>query len=174
MVAQTVQVAGVKAIQWPIYGDAAVFQRTLISYGCLGAASAIGLTITGVLQQPNYVGTILPLGVALLMLVTLWAHGRAQSRARRAEIVKSFAGLTVVHDGHAIELDLHPMLGEFTTRRTAARAAIDLGRWAVIVTAYERFYVLTGKRTSDFKSPVAFRMRAVADIVPAINLAKPA
>lgn len=163
-----------RAIHWPVYGDALVFQRTLIGHGFTGAVIAIALTIIGVMQQPQYVGTILPLGVALLMVVALWSHGRAQSRARRAEIVKSFAGLTVMHDGHALELDAYPLLGEFHSRRQAARAAIDVGRWAVIVTAYDRFYVLTGNRTRNVKAPVAFRMRAVADIVPAVDLAKPA
>lgn len=150
-----------------MYGDRSVFQRAMIVYVVTCLVCAAGW-FAGTMQLPaRYMPTAIPLGVALLMLALLWSHARCQRRSRRAEIVKSFAGLTVVHHGRAVRIADTPFAGEFGTRKQAVLAATRLGRWAVVVRAYDRYYLLAGRPTSAVVTPVALRTRAVADVVPA-------
>lgn len=156
-------------VQWPVYGDFEVFRRSFATTAAIGVVVIMGAAAAAASLVPALVWTLLPLTVAVLLLFGLWSHGHAQDAARRAEIVKSFAGLTVLHDGQAIRVSGEaPLVGEFDTRRAAARAAIELGHWAVIVRAYDHYYLLAGARTASLRTPVAFRTYAVADIVPAI------
>lgn len=157
-------------MHWPAHGDRKVFRRTMMARAASLVVAIGTLSAITALAIPVVAGVALSFGVALATLAVIWSHARAQDSARRVEIVKSFATLTVLFDGQAIRLDRRPLLGEFGTRREAAHAAMAAGCWAVIVHAYEHFYVLTGTRTRDVRTPVSFRTRAVSDIVPAISL----
>lgn len=160
----------VRSIQWPVHGDRSVFQRTLLLHALAGAAAIVAAATAVTISVPGIAATIVPLAVALVVLELLWSHNRAQSSARRAEIRNSFAGLTVLHHGHAIHVSADdPLVGEYDSRRSAAHAAVALGNWAVIVRAYDRYFVLAGTRTERVGTPVAFRTSAVADVVPAIH-----
>ena len=103
-------------------------------------------------------------------LGALWVHGAARRDARRAEVERSFAGLGVLHTGQRLVVpEQHALLGEFSSRRDAATAALDRGGWAVIVHAWDRFYLLRARPARTQQAPVAFRSRAVADVVPALH-----
>ena len=116
---------------------------------------------------PTIVAISVPLGVALSMLAGLWSYSRAQTAARTQEIVRSFAGLSIMRDGRAITLDDEPLLGEFDSRYHAIRTAVDRHGWSIVVAAYDRYYVLSGSPAGERSHrPVAFRTAAVADIVP--------
>lgn len=127
------------------------------------AAAAAGTTL-----RPDAAASIGLLAAGALLLQLIWIHGRAQSAARRQEIVRSFAKLAVLHHGAAITIDPRPLHGEYTTRREAAWAAARCGSWAVLVRAYDRYYVLTGERSTSVLTPLSFRSKAVADVVPAL------
>lgn len=160
----------VRSIHWPIHGDRGVFRRALILHSGVGSAVIVALALAISASVPGITPTLAPLAVALVLLGLLWSHSRAQAAARRAEIVNSFVGLTVLHHGHAIRIgDGDPLVGEYDTRRAAAQAAMALGRWGVIIRAYDRYFVLAGDRTAGVRTPVAFRTAAVADVVPAIT-----
>ena len=111
---------------------------------------------------------MLPVITAATIVWAACTHRVARHRARSHEIVRSFAGMSVLHHGTVIRVDATPLLGDYGTRREAARAALDRGRWAVIVQAYDRWYVLAGAATLRPRTPVSFRSRAVADIVPSV------
>ncbi|MCW2925517.1 MAG: hypothetical protein JWM98_2921, partial [Thermoleophilia bacterium] len=122
--------------------------------------------------RPSLLGPLLPLAAAALLLLLLWVHGAARATARRAEVERSFAGLVVLHHGVAYSVADSPMLGEHPTRRQAARAALDRGGWALVVHAWDRYYLLAATpatAATPRTSPVSFRSRAVADVVPAIR-----
>jgi hypothetical protein len=163
-----------RSVNWPTKGDAATFRRRaaiLIGIGACTIAATLGATA---LYDAALVPALLPLGGSCLLLTALWAHGSARTAGRRSEVARSFAGLAVVHHGSAFEVAAeHPVVGEYATRRLAARAALDRGTWAIIVHAWDRYYVLScepaAQRHADEPArPVAFRSRAVADVVPAL------
>lgn len=141
----------------------------MLTYSLLAIALDAALTFELLRTFPAMIATTLPLGAAAGMIALLWAHARAQRASRRAEIARSFAGLTAVHNGHAIKLSDAPLRGDFSTRRRAVSAALDLGGWAVIVYAYDRYYLLVGRIVTGSRHAVAFRTRAVMDVVPAIT-----
>jgi hypothetical protein len=125
-------------------------------------------SVLGAAWQPRAVASIGVLAAGAVLLQLIWLHGRSHALARRREIVRSFAGLAVLHHGSAITVDERPLLGEYASHREAAWAAARCGRWAVLVHAYDRYYVLTGERSSTVRTAVSFRSRAVADVVPAL------
>jgi hypothetical protein len=145
-----------RTVSWPTKGDAPTFQRRLATSIVAGATLVLVVGVLAVVLHPPLWKPVVPLAV---------------SAARRAEVVRSFAGLAVLHHGQSIEVASRPLVGEYPTRRLAARAALDRGGWAVIVHAWDRYYVLRGEPTTSRASrpPVAFRTRAVADVVPAIR-----
>jgi hypothetical protein len=141
----------------------------ICSIASIGAIASITWIVVD--RLPNQVVTTLPLGIAAGLVALLWSYSTAQRDARRAEIVRSFAGLTAQHAGHAIALEDAPYRGDFATRREAVDAALELGGWAIVVRAYERYYVLVGREVNGTSRPVTFRTRAVADVVPALRSA---
>lgn len=160
----------VRSISWPDQGDRNVFQRNMLLHATAGTLAIVTAAAAGVQLVPSLVTTLVPLAVGMVLIGLLWSHARAQGAARRAEIVNSFAGLAIIHDGFVISVDREPLMGEFATRRDAARAAIDSGGWGVIVKAYDRYYLLSGHRSRALgATPVAFRTRAVTDIVPSLR-----
>lgn len=162
----------VRTVSWPVTGDRTAFRRRMVvSLG--GGAILIALAVAiAALAKPSLLVPLLPLAGAALLLVVVWTHGTARSAARRAEVERSFAGLVVLHHGEAYAVERRPVLGEFATRRDAARTAVDRGGWAVIVKAWDRFYLLAAAPARDVAprdAPVSFRSRAVADVVPAVH-----
>jgi len=137
-----------------------------------GAGCALAVTTVAVgsvlAWAPAYGPSALAAGCGALFLALVWVHGRARSSAQRTEIVRSFADLTILHQGAGVRIDERPLLGEYGTRREAAWAAARCGQWAVIVAAYARYFVLTGEYVPSGRGPVSFRSRAVADVVPAL------
>jgi hypothetical protein len=160
----------VRTVSWPVMGDRATFRRRLallLGTGAVAVAAAVG--IAGVANEA-LLRPVLPLAGATLLLMLLWAHGVARGAGRRAEVRRSFAGLVVLHHGEAYAVADRPVLGEFATRRDAARAAIERGGWAIIVQAWDRFYLLAASPAREGRdAPVSFRSRAVADVVPAVR-----
>ncbi|MCW2927806.1 MAG: hypothetical protein JWM86_1774 [Thermoleophilia bacterium] len=166
----------VRSVSWPTRGDRATFQRR--RFAMLGAGSAVLALALGAawLANPELLRPLLPLAASAMLLLFMWTHAAARTMARRAELEQSFAGLAVVHLGERYQVaDERCLLGEFTTRRHAARAAIDRGDWALIVQAWDRYYLLAATpaarltRDAAAPAPVSFRSRAVADVVPAIR-----
>lgn len=161
-----------RQVNWPNLGDRATFQRRSALFMGAGVL-VVGMLVGGAaLLRPALVMPMLPMCVSLLLLHALWVHGSARTAARRREVENSFGGLVVQHAGEAFHVADRAVLGEFASRRHAARAAIDRGGWAVIVQAWDRYYLLACEPASDAKAEVAsafsFRSRAVADVVPAI------
>ena len=162
----------VRAVSWPTQGDPATFRRRAWLLAVAGATLIVGGLATAVLAHDALLRPLLPLAASAGLLLGLWVHGSARASARRAEVQRSFAGLVVLHHGQAFQVDDAPMLGAYATRRHAATAALDRGGWAIIVQAWDRYWLLGAAPVSDAAStrrPVAFRSRAVADIVPAIS-----
>lgn len=161
----------VRAVSWPTLGDRTTFRRRLVASSGLGAIAVLLATAAPALYRPELLVPSLPLAAGALVLLLLWTHGAARSAARRAELERSFAGLTVMHHGEAFAVARQPLLGEFPSRRQAAHAALDRGGWAVIVHAWDRYYLLAARPRTEASeaSPVSFRSRAVADVVPAIH-----
>lgn len=160
-----------RQVNWPNLGDRDTFRRRSALLMALGAAAIVALIGSAALIRPPLIAPLLPLGVALLLLHGLWVHGTARAAARRREVEVSFGGLVVVHDGSAFHVADRPILGEFSSRRHAARAAIDRGGWAIIVRAWDRCYLLAcepAKADEAVERAFSFRSRAVADVVPAI------
>jgi hypothetical protein len=150
-----------------------MFRREL-ALATLAIASVVMVGIGSLwLLTPSHVISTLPLATVSLVLSIMWVHGVARRRARRRELERSFAQLTVLYQGNRYEIGSSPLIGEFPTRRHAARAALDRGGWAVIVRAWDRYYVLAcvpAEATDAYAvTPVSFRSRAVADVVPAIR-----
>lgn len=163
-----------RTVQWPDSGDGQVF-RKLMMRGVTATVAVISFVTTVLsLLFPAFMTATIPFGVASIMLVSLWIHARAFEAARSAEIVRSFAGLAVLHRGTMVTIDSKPLVGTFETRFAAAAAALDRGIWAVIVCAYDRYYLLSGSHSENKKSPFAFRTAAVADVVPAVSMRRPA
>ncbi|MCW2972058.1 MAG: hypothetical protein JWN72_331 [Thermoleophilia bacterium] len=163
-----------RQVNWPNHGDRSTFRRRsalLMAAGLLVVALVLA---AAAFARPAAVTPLVPLGVSMLLLHALWVHGTARSAARRREVERSFGGLIVLHAGAAFHVADRTALGEFASRRHAARAAIDRGGWAVIVHAWDRFYVLACEPATDGgaqlgRTAVSFRSRAVADVVPAID-----
>ncbi|MBC7461132.1 MAG: hypothetical protein H7287_07200 [Thermoleophilia bacterium] len=161
-------------VNWPNLGDRGTFRRRsalLMAAGLLVVGLVLG---AAALLRPALVTPLAPLCVSMLLLHALWVHGTARSAARRREVERSFGGLVVLHAGAAFHVADRAPLGEFASRRHAARAAIDRGGWAVIIQAWDRYYVLACRPASEGSSLVerpafSFRSRAVADVVPAID-----
>lgn len=160
----------VRTVSWPVAGDRATFRRRMTLLLGLGALLVAVGVIAATLANSALLRPVLPLAGAALLLMLLWAHGVARAAARRAEVEHSFAGLIVLHHGEAYAVADQPVLGEYATRRHAARAAIERGGWAIIVQAWDRFYLLAAAPARERQdAPVSFRSRAVADVVPAIR-----
>lgn len=162
----------VRSVSWPVTGDQATFRRRLVSTLVAGAAVIGACVAVATVLNPALLRPLLPLAGAAFLLCLLWTHGAARSAARRAEVEHSFAGLAVLHHGVAYEVARRPILGEFSTRRHAARAAVERGGWALIVKAWDRYYLLSAQPASEAarrRAPVSFRSRAVADVVPAVR-----
>lgn len=161
-----------RTVNWPARGDAHAFRRRALLLAATGTALTLLALAGATLANGALLLPLLPLAGSGLLLTVLWAHGAARTGARRAEIERSFAGLRVLHHGQSFTVVQDaPVVAEHPTRRLAARAAIDRGRWAVIVHAWDRYYVLAchPSATRDGEDvPVAFRSRAVSDVVPAI------
>lgn len=162
----------VRTVSWPVSGDRTTFRRRMVASVGGGAFVVVATVAIAALANPALLRPLLPLAGAAMLLVVVWTHGAARSAARRAEVERSFAGLVVLHHGEAYAVEQRPVLGEFATRRDAARAAVDRGGWAVIVKAWDRFYLLAAAPARDAgprDAPVSFRSRAVADVVPAVH-----
>jgi hypothetical protein len=139
-----------------------------------GGAIVIGSgVVIATIANPALLRPVLPLAAGALLLTLLWTHAAARTSARRAEVARSFAGLTVLHLGERYAVADRPLLGEYATRRDAARAALDRGSWAIIVQAWDRYFLLAAHPVTDAMTrgpdPVSFRSRAVADVIPAIR-----
>lgn len=162
----------VRAVSWPTLGDQATFRRRAT---VLAIASLLAVTLplaAMVVANPAAVRPVLPLALGVGMLAALWIHGAARTSARRAELEHSFAGLVVLHHGDAYRVEERPILGSYATRRLAAAAALDRGGWAIVVRAWDRYWLLAASpaREQDRRTqPVSFRTRAVADVIPAIR-----
>lgn len=161
-------------VNWPTRGDAAAFRRRAVVLTTLGMGS-IALMLGGATAvNGELLVPMLPLGGSAALLLALWVHGSARTAARRSEVMRSFAGLRVLHHGASFEVaTTDTVLGEYPSRRQAAVAAMDRGSWAIIVHAWDRYYLLAcqpaaARRDGETALPVALRSRAVADVVPAI------
>ncbi len=162
----------VRAVSWPTQGDRSTFRRRALLLGSLGLSVIVVAVAAATLANEQLLRPLLPLAVACGLLLLLWIHGAARTAARRAEVEQSFAGLAVLHHGASFQVARRPLLGEYATRRAAARAAIERGGWAIIVRAWDRWYLLAAAPTRAVDAgatPVSFRSRAVADVVPAIH-----
>lgn len=159
-------------VTWPTRGDSSTFRRRATLLTAIGAVPIAGALGVAWVLQPQLVPSLTPLASAAALLLALWVHGAARVAARRAEVERSFGGMLVRHHGSLFAVASSPVLAEHATRRNAARAALDRGGWAIIVRAWDRFYVLACEPASDTSAapaPVSFRTRAVADVVPAIR-----
>lgn len=162
----------VRAVSWPTQGDQATFRRraTVLAIGSL---LAVTLPLTAaVAANPAMLRGVLPLALGTGMLAALWIHGAARTSARRAELERSFAGLVVLHHGDAYRVADSPILGSYATRRLAATAALDRGGWAIVVRAWDRYWLLAAAPAHGHEArtqPVSFRTRAVADVIPAVR-----
>jgi hypothetical protein len=137
----------------------------------LGAVVVFALSAALVLVLLHAPESLLPAVVAAVgasILSLTWAYGRARSAAMRAEVVRSFAGLAVVHSNRIVVINQrNPLIGEWGSRYEAAKAAMQAQDWCVLVRAWDRYYVLRAAPAPSQQVPVSFRSRAVADIVPA-------
>lgn len=161
-----------RTVNWPARGDAAAFRRRVLTLSTIGVSlTALGLG-AATLVNSALLTPLLPLAGSVVLLTGLWAHGAARSSARRREVERSFAGLRVLHHGESFAIaETDAVIGEHPTRRHAASAAMDRGSWAVIVHAWDRYYLLAARPSVEADGrdiPVAFRSRAVSDVVPAI------
>lgn len=162
----------VRTVSWPVAGDRVTFRRHLATLLGAGTALIAASVAMAAIVNPALLRPLLPLAASALLLVLVWTHGAARAAARRTEVEQSFAGLLVLHHGQAYQVAERPILGEFPTRRHAARAALERGGWAIIVQAWDRFYLLAAAPARDAerrRPPVSFRSRAVADVVPAVR-----
>ena len=163
----------VRAVSWPTQGDQPTFRRRAVVLAVVGTACIVGALAVAVVANGALLRPLVPLAASAGLLLGLWVHGSARAAARSAEVERSFAGLVVLHHGDAFQVDERPMLGAYATRRQAASAALDRGGWAIIVQAWDRYWLLAARPARDAASttrpPVSFRSRAVADVVPAIR-----
>lgn len=162
-----------RPVNWPAHGDPTAFRRYVLVRAILVTTMLLGACVAALLVEPSRAAAALPLALGAGALAAVWLHGAARGAARRREVVRSFAGLAVVHLGQRYRVEDAPMLGEYPTRRHAAAAALDRGRWAVMVRAWDRYYLLAAMPVSASdvdaaaSTAVSFRTRAVADVVPA-------
>lgn len=167
----------VRSVSWPTQGDRATFRRRRLTLMAAGLAIVCSGIAAAAVLNPALVRPLLPLAAGAGLLLGMWTHAAARTVARRAELEQSFAGLAVMHLGERYEVAAagRCVLGEYATRRDAARAAIDRGSWALIVQAWDRFFLLDarparrGASAEQRLAPVSFRSRAVADVIPAIH-----
>ncbi len=161
-----------RTVSWPTQGDQTTFRRRSITLGAALALALIAAFGTLVAIDPDTLRSALPLALGMGALSALWVHGSARATARRAELDRSFAGLVVVHHGVAYAVSQQPILGEYPNRRQAATAALDRGGWAIVIRAWDRYWLLDAAPVRAAQhgepSPVSFRSRAVADVIPAI------
>lgn len=161
----------VRSVSWPVLGDEATFRRRAFLLAATGASVIVAGLVISVVANPALLRPLLPLAASAGLLLGLWVHGSAKASARRAEVEQSFAGLVVLHHGQAFQVDDQPMLGTYASRRHAASAALERGGWAIIVQAWDRYWLLSAapvRDTEPRRNPVSFRSRAVADVIPAI------
>lgn len=161
----------VRSVSWPTQGDQATFRRRAAVQAIAGSAVIIAGLVLAVVANDALLRPLLPLAAGCGLLLGLWVHGSARASARRAEVERSFAGLVVLHQGQAFEVDERPMLGAYATRRDAAVAALDRGGWAIVVQAWDQYWLLSAspaREATPARAPVSFRSRAVADVIPAI------
>lgn len=161
-----------RSVNWPTQGDPRTFRRRALRTGLVGLVLIAGSIAVAALLRPELVRPLIPLAAASGLLLGLGTHGAARRAARRSEVERSFAGLTVLHHGERFAIGSAPLRGEYGTRRDASRAALERGGWAVIVHAWDRYFVLACEPAADSagtRPPVSFRSRAVADVVPAVR-----
>lgn len=157
-------------VNWPVHGNRQTFHRELGLRLAAGSMLVLGAVALTAARWPDLLAPVLPLATGALMMLLLWSHARASHKARRVEVLRSFAGMTVVYQGHAVNVKRDaPLIGEFSSRSDAVRAAIVHGRWAVIVLAWGRYYALAGSQSAERRvRPLSFRTAAVADVVPSV------
>ncbi len=154
-------------------GDRTTFRRRALLLAAAGGACITAGLVVAVVANGALLRPLLPLAASTGLLLGLWVHGSAKASARRAEVERSFAGLVVLHHGQAFQVDEQPMLGTYASRRHAAAAALERGGWAIVVQAWDRYWLLSASPVRDAepsrRAPVSFRSRAVADVIPAIR-----
>src|SRR6188508_300223 len=96
----------VRAVSWPVLGDQATFRRRATPVA--GAGTIIAGLAVAVVANPALLRPLLPLAASAGLLLGLWVHGSAKASARRAEVEQSFAGLVVLHQGQAFQVDDQP------------------------------------------------------------------
>ncbi len=161
-----------RAVSWPTMGDTRTFRRRALVLCSAGAVVVLAPLVFATMANPSLLLPVLPLALGGGLLVALWSRRAARTHARRAELERSFAGLTVLHAGGAYAVAAHPVLGSYATRRDAATAALERGSWALVVRAWDRYWLLDAAPVRDHAprtAPVSFRTRAVADVIPAIR-----
>ncbi len=158
-----------RRIDWPHNGVATV----LVRHMALGALPVLMVLAAINLMTYAYARAasmpLLLVSMSALLVSGAVIHNRALKAARKAEIIRSFAGLSVIHGGHSVKVDTHPRTSIHVSRADAVRTAFDHGGWSVIVKAYDAWYLLSGTHIKHGSHPVAFRTRAVADLVPSIS-----
>ena len=166
-----------RSVSWPTQGDKTTFRRRSLVLGGVLAVVVLAPLVAAAAIDTALVAPALPLALGASALCALWVHGAARTAARRAELERSFAGLVVLHHGATYRVAARsPILGAYPNRRQAATAALERGGWAIVVQAWDRCWLLdaapvAARDTSDAKqpaTPVSFRSRAVADVIPAI------
>ena len=155
-------------VNWPENGNRSTYRKYMWASVAAGLVMAASLATVTACYDPSHVALMLPVITGMLIIWGGGCHMVARRRAQSTEIVRSFAGLSVLHHGTVIRIDSEPLLGDYSTRREAARTALERGHWAVIVRAYGRWFLLSGAATAGARTPVSFRTRAVADIVPSV------
>ncbi len=157
-----------RGIHWPDNGNGRAFRRSLLGTFVPGTVAAAAALIAAVWAGWVVPGVAIAIGVSAVLAEYVLARRHARRVARRVEIVLSFSGLEVLHQGTRLKIrEKGALIGEWRTRRQAADAAIAVGCWAVLVRAYGRYWALAADTVST-SGAVSFRNRAVADIVPAI------
>lgn len=161
-----------RTVRWPAAGDATAYRRRLAVLSMVVAPLIVTPLVLAWTIEPVLLRTIVPLALALLLVGGMWCHAAAREVARRSEVVRSFAGLRVIHHGQSFSVAApSPLLGVYATRDDAARAATQRGSWAVVVHAWDRYFLLAADPVQrGGGSPVAFRSNAVADVVPAVQV----
>jgi hypothetical protein len=162
-----------RSVSWPVHGDLQTFRRRSAVLAAVCALVVVTPLALAAYLEPASVRPAIPLALGLGMLAALWIHGAARTSARRTELERSFAGLAVVHHGAAYRVGLRPVLGAYATRRAAATAALERGGWAIVVRAWDRYWLLAAtplREGEARRDPVSFRSRAVADVIPAVRV----
>jgi hypothetical protein len=161
-----------RSVSWPTQGDRSTFRRRAAVFTTGGLVLIAAGLVAATALNPALLRPLVPLGIAAALLLALFTHAAARTAARRAEVANSFANLRVLHHGASYEVAARPLLGEYTSRRHAAKAAMDRGGWALVIQAWDRYYLLACRpdaSQANGRAPVSFRSRAVADVVPALR-----